>query len=62
MFLIVLFLYQIVINVFEYNIMVFMYEILIGEKYILLKIEDEKERKKEMVILQEIREEEFELD
>lgn len=33
------------------NIMVFMYEILIGEKYILLKIEDEKERKKEMVIL-----------
>ena len=39
-----------------------MHEILTGEKYIPPKIEDEKERKKEMATLQEIREEEFESD
>lgn len=39
-----------------------MHEILTGEKYIPPKIEDEKERKKEMATLQEIREEEIESD
>lgn len=62
MFLTVLFLYQTATNVSEYNITALMHEILTGEKYIPPKIEDEKERKKEMATLQEIREEEFESD
>lgn len=49
-------------NVSEYNITALMHEILTGEKYIPPKIEDEKERKKEMATLQEIREEEIESD
>lgn len=62
MFLTVLFLYQTATNVSEYNITALMHEILTGEKYIPPKIEDEKERKKEMATLQEIGEEEIEWD
>ena len=62
MFLTVLFLYQTATNVSEYNITALMHEILTGEKYIPPKIEDEKEKKKEMATLQEIREEEIASD
>lgn len=44
-------------NVLEYNVIVFMYEVMMGEKYVLLKI-DEKKVKYGKVILYEVKEEE----